>query len=121
MSPEEFYEYLKQDKLIPRLLYFTLLWGPITFIWVIYLFNEAALVLAIIVSLLYLSGYLKGLEGRRPNNLLVRAYFGFWKYLFLALEGLMNLMGGLLAVVVILAVVGGIIGILYFGWKQLLY
>lgn len=120
MSPEKIHDYLKQDKPLPRLINFIVLWTPITLVWVMYLFNDSAIVLAIIVSLLYLGGYLKSIEEKYPNNLFVKAYFGFWKYLFLALEGLMNLFGGLLAALITIAVIGGVIGILYFGWKQLI-
>lgn len=120
MSTEKIHDYLKQEKPLPRLIRFVVLWTPITLVWVIYLFNDSAIVLAIIVSLLYLSGYLKSLGEHYPNNLLIKAYFGFWKYLFLAFEGLMNLFGGLLAALITIAVLGGVIGILYFGWKQLL-
>jgi hypothetical protein len=120
MNPQEVHDYLKQDKPLPRLLKYSLLWGPITLVWTLFIFHDEALVYALVVSLIYLSGYLYELRTKRPDNVLLKLYFTFWKYLFMGIVGFLEIFGALLGALITVAVIGGIIGILYFGWKQFL-
>ena len=61
-------------------------------------------------------------SNRKSKKLLfvVKIIDAISKYFLLLTEGFINAVGGIIGLLVVIAILGGLIGILYFGWKQLI-
>jgi len=115
---ERVHSYLRLEKTFPTILRKVLQWSPLICFWVLAVHNEEFWFWTALVSFVYLHVILMYFEKSGSKFVLISYYFRFWRFTLRVLERAIEATSIALAFTIFMVVLIGIVGLLYFGWKQ---